>query len=212
VDMYAKCGNIEIARQVFDTMPHRDVVAWTTMIVGYGINGHGREDVLLFKQLQQSGDLHHSVTPTNSSRKYKVGVAAKKSSDNNSKGVDIGYADNHFQFNGMDPASIPKVISMGLAVGGTTLHRLTDCEPGSVGFHSTGFVFLNGMVHLDDEEKHHKPTSTKRVWNAINTVIGCGFDSSKRRVFYTLNGDEVYSLICISDDFSHPLYPTIAAM
>ncbi|KAH9297274.1 hypothetical protein KI387_028956 [Taxus chinensis] len=168
------------------------------------------EEVKLISQSFNSEDhLQHissEMTPTNSSRKYKVGVAAKKSPGSNSKGLD-----NHFQLNGMDPASIPKVISLGLAVGGTALHRLTGCEPGSVGFHSTGLVFLNGMAQLDDEEKQHKPASTKRVWDAINTVIGCGFDPAKRRVFFTLNGDEVYSLICNSDDFSHPLYPTIAA-
>ncbi|CAK9201053.1 unnamed protein product [Sphagnum jensenii] len=35
VDMYAKCGSIEDARQVFDRMPRRDVVAWNAMIFGY---------------------------------------------------------------------------------------------------------------------------------------------------------------------------------
>ncbi|KAJ0972182.1 hypothetical protein J5N97_020141 [Dioscorea zingiberensis] len=32
VDMYAKCGKLHAARQLFDKMPHRDVVAWTSLL------------------------------------------------------------------------------------------------------------------------------------------------------------------------------------
>ncbi|XP_071693166.1 pentatricopeptide repeat-containing protein At4g39952, mitochondrial [Rutidosis leptorrhynchoides] len=33
--MYMKCGYVESARQVFDEMPLRDVVAWTALVIGY---------------------------------------------------------------------------------------------------------------------------------------------------------------------------------
>ncbi|GLJ43312.1 hypothetical protein SUGI_0899580 [Cryptomeria japonica] len=118
---------------------------------------------------------------------------------------------NHFQFNSMEHVGIPKVISVGLAVGGTALYRLPGCEQGSVGFHSTGFVFLNGMVHLDGDQKQDKPASANRAWGGVNTVIGCGFDPANRKVFYTLNSEQIYSLTCNSDEFNNPLYPTIAA-
>eukprot|EP01018_Ginkgo_biloba_P020119 Gb_16017 [translate_table: standard] len=55
VDMYAKCGRIEIARQMFDKMPERNVVSWTTMITGYGMHGHGEEAIAVFSQMQQTG-------------------------------------------------------------------------------------------------------------------------------------------------------------
>ena len=35
VDMYAKCGSIEDARQVFDNVDERDLVSWNGMIAGY---------------------------------------------------------------------------------------------------------------------------------------------------------------------------------
>ncbi len=35
VDMYAKCGSIEEAWTVFEKMPSRNVVTWTTMILGH---------------------------------------------------------------------------------------------------------------------------------------------------------------------------------
>lgn len=35
IAMYAKCGSVEDARQVFDKMLERDLVSWNLMIVGY---------------------------------------------------------------------------------------------------------------------------------------------------------------------------------
>eukprot|EP01018_Ginkgo_biloba_P018360 Gb_34963 [translate_table: standard] len=62
VDMYAKCGSIEIARQVFDKMPRRDVVSWNSMIVGYAIQGYGKEALQLFEQMRHSGIKPDHVT------------------------------------------------------------------------------------------------------------------------------------------------------
>ncbi|PRQ32894.1 putative tetratricopeptide-like helical domain, DYW domain-containing protein [Rosa chinensis] len=39
MDMYAKCGNLEAARAVFDNMKQKTIVSWTTMIVGYAKHG-----------------------------------------------------------------------------------------------------------------------------------------------------------------------------
>lgn len=39
IDMYAKCGRLEIARRLFEKMPKRDVVSWNVMILGYGLHG-----------------------------------------------------------------------------------------------------------------------------------------------------------------------------
>ncbi|CAN4128101.1 unnamed protein product [Withania somnifera] len=49
VDMYAKCGKIEIARKAFDQMPERNVVSWSGMIYGYAQMGEDDEALRLFK-------------------------------------------------------------------------------------------------------------------------------------------------------------------
>ncbi|PHU20369.1 putative pentatricopeptide repeat-containing protein [Capsicum chinense] len=49
VDMYAKCGKIEIARKVFDDMPDRNVVSWSGMIYGYAQMGEDEEALRIFK-------------------------------------------------------------------------------------------------------------------------------------------------------------------
>ncbi|KAL5981989.1 putative pentatricopeptide repeat-containing protein [Asimina triloba] len=50
VDMYAKCGEIREARQMFDEMPERNVVSWSGMIYGYAQMGEDEEALRLFKQ------------------------------------------------------------------------------------------------------------------------------------------------------------------
>eukprot|EP01018_Ginkgo_biloba_P000985 Gb_03691 [translate_table: standard] len=62
VDMYAKCGRIENACNVFNQMPKRDVVSWTTMIVGYAMHGHGKEALKIFEQMQHSGTKPNQIT------------------------------------------------------------------------------------------------------------------------------------------------------
>ena len=39
MDMYMKCGNLEEARKLFDSMTNKTMVSWTTIIVGYAKSG-----------------------------------------------------------------------------------------------------------------------------------------------------------------------------
>lgn len=39
IDMYVKCGCLDCGRRVFDEMPHRDLISWTSLIVAYTKNG-----------------------------------------------------------------------------------------------------------------------------------------------------------------------------
>eukprot|EP01018_Ginkgo_biloba_P039683 Gb_40047 [translate_table: standard] len=55
VDMYAKCGNIDFARHVFDKMSKRNAISWTAIVAGYVQNGHGEEALRLFYQMQKEG-------------------------------------------------------------------------------------------------------------------------------------------------------------
>jgi len=52
VDMYVKNWNIDDARQVFDKMPMRDVIAFNTMISGYAQQGNSEDALQLFDQLK----------------------------------------------------------------------------------------------------------------------------------------------------------------
>eukprot|EP01018_Ginkgo_biloba_P013190 Gb_32456 [translate_table: standard] len=51
VDMYAKCGSIEKARNVFDKMSLRNAVSWNTMIAGYARQGRVDEALRVLQEM-----------------------------------------------------------------------------------------------------------------------------------------------------------------
>ncbi|KAK7362482.1 hypothetical protein VNO77_04597 [Canavalia gladiata] len=53
--MYAKCGYVADASQVFDNMLERNLVSWKSMILTYARNGHGREALKLMHRMQAEG-------------------------------------------------------------------------------------------------------------------------------------------------------------
>jgi pentatricopeptide repeat protein len=53
MDMYAKCSSIEDALKVFDRMPQRNVVSWTTMVAGYAQDGHVDEALKFFQKMPE---------------------------------------------------------------------------------------------------------------------------------------------------------------
>ncbi|XP_031383069.1 putative pentatricopeptide repeat-containing protein At3g49142 [Punica granatum] len=55
IDMYAKCGCLSDAREVFDQLKFRDIVSWTSMISAHGISGLGHDAVALFSKMRDSG-------------------------------------------------------------------------------------------------------------------------------------------------------------
>lgn len=57
VDMYAKCGNMVKAQQVFDSLPERDVVTWNAIISGYVQQQKCEEALHLLGQMQDYGVL-----------------------------------------------------------------------------------------------------------------------------------------------------------
>ncbi|KAJ7953876.1 Pentatricopeptide repeat-containing protein [Quillaja saponaria] len=53
VDMYAKTGEIQSARDVFDEIFDRNVVSWTSMIVAYVQNDCAEEALILFNRMRE---------------------------------------------------------------------------------------------------------------------------------------------------------------
>ncbi|WJX53818.1 hypothetical protein P8452_39771 [Trifolium repens] len=41
VDLYAKCGSVEVAREIFESCTSKDVFTWNAMLVGLAIHGEG---------------------------------------------------------------------------------------------------------------------------------------------------------------------------
>ncbi|XP_051214185.1 pentatricopeptide repeat-containing protein At4g33990-like [Lolium perenne] len=61
VDMFAKCGCLGEARSVFDTMPIKDLAAWTAMIGGAVHTGEWLDAMNLFNRMRSEGFCADSV-------------------------------------------------------------------------------------------------------------------------------------------------------
>ena len=55
VDMYSKCGRVEMARKAFRRIKEKNILSWSAMIAGYGMHGHGQEALEVFNEMRGSG-------------------------------------------------------------------------------------------------------------------------------------------------------------
>ncbi|XP_062216395.1 pentatricopeptide repeat-containing protein At3g22690-like [Phragmites australis] len=56
LDMYAKCGCVDMAVEIFSKIQHKQTLAWNSMVGGFSSNGHGKEAVHLFDQMLKLGE------------------------------------------------------------------------------------------------------------------------------------------------------------
>ncbi|KAG2633010.1 hypothetical protein PVAP13_2NG284000 [Panicum virgatum] len=61
IDMYSKSGRLWVAQNVFDTMDDRDMISYTSMIAGYGMQGKGTVALRLFNQMIDSGIMPDAI-------------------------------------------------------------------------------------------------------------------------------------------------------
>lgn len=52
VDMYSRCGRIEMAKSIFDAAERNDVSIWNSMINGLAMHGHAADAVSLFSAME----------------------------------------------------------------------------------------------------------------------------------------------------------------
>lgn len=64
IDMYSKCGTVKDARNVFDTIPTKNVASWNAMIGCYGKHGMVDSAVQLFESVKNEGMQANPVTLT----------------------------------------------------------------------------------------------------------------------------------------------------
>jgi pentatricopeptide repeat protein len=62
VDMYAKCGRIQTAKEVFDSVRRDDVSVWNAIINGLASHGLGSDALALFSKMELENVLPDSIT------------------------------------------------------------------------------------------------------------------------------------------------------
>ncbi|KAL8523167.1 hypothetical protein ACS0TY_013218 [Phlomoides rotata] len=95
------------------------------------------------------------------------------------------------------------LLCLGFTGGSSIPFRIPGTSPGSIGFNSTGSVFLDGTKHALDSENYE--------WGRTDKVVGCGYNPGQRKVFFTVDSQIVHEIHCRTEDFGSPMYPTLAA-
>ncbi|WOK92096.1 hypothetical protein Cni_G00787 [Canna indica] len=62
VDMYAKCGKLKYADEIFKRLPLKNLVSWNSILVGYAQHGFGAEALEIFKRMQEEDIKPNDIT------------------------------------------------------------------------------------------------------------------------------------------------------
>ncbi|XP_020574514.1 pentatricopeptide repeat-containing protein At5g48910-like [Phalaenopsis equestris] len=62
IDMYAKCGSIKSAYNVFTTIESKNIRHWTSMIAGFASHGSAYSALQLFDKMMNSGTMPNDIT------------------------------------------------------------------------------------------------------------------------------------------------------
>ncbi|XP_004501556.1 uncharacterized protein [Cicer arietinum] len=127
--------------------------------------------------------------------------------------VHVTSGNNHSKVNSVEEMKVDSresgkksenvMFSLGLTIGGPVVLKVPGSYPGSIGFNSNGSVYLDGMKLVFESEKAE--------WIGTDKVIGCGFVPRQKKVFFTLDSELMHVIHCQTEEFSTPLYPTMAA-
>ncbi|KAL4184028.1 hypothetical protein AMTRI_Chr11g101300 [Amborella trichopoda] len=62
VDMYLKCGSLDIALQIFKELPHKNIFSWNSIISGLAMHGYGLEAIDAFNRMRECNIKPDGVT------------------------------------------------------------------------------------------------------------------------------------------------------
>lgn len=62
IDVYAKCGLVESAVDVFEGMEKKDLISWNTIINALAVHGHGGEALSIFTKMRNGGVKPDGIT------------------------------------------------------------------------------------------------------------------------------------------------------
>ncbi|PKA57575.1 Pentatricopeptide repeat-containing protein [Apostasia shenzhenica] len=89
IDMYLRCGCLLDARRVFDEMPVRDVISWTSLIVAHGRNGDMGSAAGLFKLAPEKDMVSWTAMVSGYSQNAQPSEALKIFKEMQASGVEL---------------------------------------------------------------------------------------------------------------------------
>ncbi|XP_006363206.1 pentatricopeptide repeat-containing protein At3g57430, chloroplastic [Solanum tuberosum] len=221
VDMYAKCGCLDIARRVFDSMTTKNVITWNVLIMAYGMHGKGEEALELFRMMV----LERKVKPNNVTfiaifagcshsgmvdqgrelfREMKNAYGIEPTADHYACIVDLlgrsGHLEEAYQLVNEMPSKYNKIGAWSSLLGACRIHRNVEL----------GEISARNLFELDSHVASHYVLlsniySSAGIWEKANMVrrnmkkVGVRKEPGCSWIEF---GDEVHKFV--AGDASHP--------
>ncbi|GJM92778.1 hypothetical protein PR202_ga09274 [Eleusine coracana subsp. coracana] len=198
IDMYAKCGFIERAREVFDEMVEKDTKAWSAMIVGLAIHGLAEDALCLFSRMLALKVRPNNVTfigvlsacahsgLVDDGRRYwstMQNLGIKPSMENYGCMVDLlcrsGLLDDAYSFITGMPISPNSVIWRTLLAASKSSNRIDIVESASKRllelepFNPENYVLLSNLYASSAQWDQVSYMRKKMKENNVTVVAGC---------------------------------------
>ncbi|XP_057482690.1 pentatricopeptide repeat-containing protein At3g26782, mitochondrial [Actinidia eriantha] len=179
IDMYSKCSQLHDARKMFDEIPQRNVVSWTSLLTGYVQNDNATKALSLFKELliQVSECERQNEEGGNQVYIDSVAMVSVLSACSRVSGKSIT--------EGVHGFAIKRGFGDDLGVGNTLMDAYAKC--GEVGVSRKVF---DGMIERDGVS-----------WNSMIAVYAQnGLSAEALQVFYDMvwNKDVCYNAVTLS--------------
>ncbi|XP_020272577.1 pentatricopeptide repeat-containing protein At1g20230-like [Asparagus officinalis] len=218
--MYAKCGDLNTSRLVFDQMPRKDIIAWNTMIVANSMHGCGKETLTLFDKMIESGIRPDAVTFSGvlsgcshsqlvdkarqsfSSMEREYGL--NPDADHYASMVDVlsraGYLNEAYEFIQNMPVE-PTPSAWGALLNGCKVYKntelgkiagevLLDIEPQNPGNYLSLLNIFVGAKMYDDASRIRMLMNDR----GIRKEPGCSWVQIKNKVYTFVKGDDRFAM------------------
>ncbi|XP_061369709.1 putative pentatricopeptide repeat-containing protein At1g69350, mitochondrial [Gastrolobium bilobum] len=214
VDMYSKCGDLQTAQGVFDSMPEKSVVSWSAMIAAYGIHGQLTAAISLFTEMVESDIKPNEVTFMNilSACRHARSVEEGKSYFNSMKDYGIVPNIEHFasivdllsragDINGaytiIKSMCLPIDSSIwGALLNGCRIHGKMDLikniykELGEINTDDTGYYTLLSNIYAEGGNWYEsRKVRSKMEGMGLKKVPGCSTIEIDRKIYRFGAGD-----------------------
>lgn len=153
VDMYAKCGLVDTARIVFDSICCKSSVSWTAMISGYAKSGRRTEAIELLRSMEERSLFAWSALLSGLVQNGYWVDALNMFNEMRREGIDIE-----------DPFSLPSIIGVSANLATLELGKQMHCLVFALGFESSLYV---GNALVDMYAKCSDVNAAKRTFDSI---------------------------------------------
>ncbi|KAL0339339.1 UNVERIFIED_CONTAM: Pentatricopeptide repeat-containing protein [Sesamum angustifolium] len=184
VDMYAKCGEIEKARRVFNDVQGRETCTWNALINGLALNGCAKEALEVFMEMRRKGFKPDEITMLGVLSACNHGGLVEEGKDGS---VDRRHA---YEANGIILSSL--LFACGYAKDLTRAEKVVKkaitLEPGNDG----NYIMLRNLYAAERRWRDVEQIKRLMLTKGAKKEVGCSAIEVNSQVLEFVAGDNLH--------------------